>query len=572
MSSHYEILHESCNMSNKFTFKMDGFILPKNILPINYNLTIKAFYSSNLQPDENFFDSSFKIKFELTSPTNMIIFHADPSLKIIGQISLLNLATGESSKIINSRYLPNQLYQIVLDKNIPSQEYLMTISFKNDYGSESNLVGFHKINYFENGITKIMLSTKFQPADARRPFPCFDEPSLKATFDLTLEHPTDSIALGNWPEIPSEFHNIATKSFIEKWLYQKNFPEIKVKLNYTQAQPSVNFEQKVFLFDQQKEGKQNNDEWIVYLKCKVGGDTREFKYFLDKKQGIFELDRNFSWIKCNSDFRGYYLVNYEERNLDILNQILAYNYSAFSTEDRTEIVFETYFQALKGDKSYNKIKNITKLVTTNENTYITWNALLWNLKKLKTLTEFRPSFKELSDYFIPLLTNKYSFDELWNDSDIHSVKQIKSEILGVLCEMESEKCILKAKELFDLIPSEYFRNPEPNSKLNELSQNQRAIVYKYTIKNSDKNENWYKLLNLYFNSVSPSERENALNGLTSSTKIWQLETLYNEAFKQESKIRAEDFFYIMTLIGKNVQGRDFFWRKFRSEFFKIGNK
>ena len=84
----------------------------------------------------------------------MIIFNTDPSLKIIGQISLVNLATGESPKIINSRYLPNQLYQIVLDKNIPSQEYLMTISFKNDYGSESNLVGFHKINYVENGITK----------------------------------------------------------------------------------------------------------------------------------------------------------------------------------------------------------------------------------------------------------------------------------------------------------------------------------------------------------------------------------------------------------------------------------
>jgi aminopeptidase N len=71
-------------------------------------------------------------------------------------------------------------------------------------------IGFAaKINTFDRGLffvdyptdngTKRMLSSQLEPADARRIFPCWDEPAFKATFALTVTVPQKFLAVGNMP-------------------------------------------------------------------------------------------------------------------------------------------------------------------------------------------------------------------------------------------------------------------------------------------------------------------------------------------------------------------------------------
>src|ERR1700730_15641308 len=57
------------------------------------------------------------------------------------------------------------------------------------------------------GAKKIALGTQFEPSDARRFFPCWDEPSFRARFQLTAVVPENWLAVSNMP-IESE-HKIA---------------------------------------------------------------------------------------------------------------------------------------------------------------------------------------------------------------------------------------------------------------------------------------------------------------------------------------------------------------------------
>lgn len=44
---------------------------------------------------------------------------------------------------------------------------------------------------------RIVAASQMHPTHARKAFPCFDEPALKAVFYVTLVHPAGTVALSN---------------------------------------------------------------------------------------------------------------------------------------------------------------------------------------------------------------------------------------------------------------------------------------------------------------------------------------------------------------------------------------
>lgn len=52
-------------------------------------------------------------------------------------------------------------------------------------------------NVAPDGSTVFGAVTHFEPVEARRAFPCWDEPAFKATFDVTLVVPRDRVTLSS---------------------------------------------------------------------------------------------------------------------------------------------------------------------------------------------------------------------------------------------------------------------------------------------------------------------------------------------------------------------------------------
>jgi aminopeptidase N len=59
--------------------------------------------------------------------------------------------------------------------------------------------GLFFVDYPTNSGVKRMLASHLEPADARRIFPCWDEPAFKATFALTVTVPRNFLGVGNMP-------------------------------------------------------------------------------------------------------------------------------------------------------------------------------------------------------------------------------------------------------------------------------------------------------------------------------------------------------------------------------------
>lgn len=82
---------------------------------------------------------------------------------------------------------------------LPLEMGVLAIGFEGTLNDK--MKGFYRSTFEHNGEKRNMAVTQFEPADARRCFPCWDEPACKATFKITLDVPSDLIALSNMPVI-----------------------------------------------------------------------------------------------------------------------------------------------------------------------------------------------------------------------------------------------------------------------------------------------------------------------------------------------------------------------------------
>ena len=82
--------------------------------------------------------------------------------------------------------------------SLPTGPAILEIAF--DGFLNDKLVGFYRSTYTDvNGVDHVIATTQFENTDARRAFPCWDEPSFKATFQVNLTVPSELKTYSNSP-------------------------------------------------------------------------------------------------------------------------------------------------------------------------------------------------------------------------------------------------------------------------------------------------------------------------------------------------------------------------------------
>lgn len=169
---------------------LDPYRLPRTVIPSRYELTLEP----DLQTAR--FAGSVSIAVEVTEPVEAVWLNA-AELDI--SAAALEDASGQRRPITEVTLHPEQeRVRLGLGAPVPAGAYRLHLTFEGILNDK--LHGFYRSTFHDaQGTEHVIATTQFETTDARRAFPCFDEPDFKAVFGVTLVVEPAQFALSNGP-------------------------------------------------------------------------------------------------------------------------------------------------------------------------------------------------------------------------------------------------------------------------------------------------------------------------------------------------------------------------------------
>ena len=170
----------------------DPYRLPRTVIPSRYDLTV--------QPDLGHatFSGSEDVALIVEQPVERVLLNA-VDLEI--DDGWLAYDDGTVLRLEHVDLDPDlQRAALSFEAPVVAGEWTLHLEFRGVLNDK--LRGFYRSTYTDDvGLTHTIATTQFESAEARRAFPCWDEPELKAVFGITLVVPEDLAAISNGPEI-----------------------------------------------------------------------------------------------------------------------------------------------------------------------------------------------------------------------------------------------------------------------------------------------------------------------------------------------------------------------------------
>jgi aminopeptidase N len=171
-----------------FNFNQTPGKLPKEILPTDYSIRIVP----NI--DKLAFSGKEMVKLNVRSRVHQLVLNA-LELKIEAASVDGEELPVSAIKIDHE----NELLTLVLPSELTAGDHTLALRFTGKINQQGQ--GLFYMHYQEqgSGARKVMLGTQFEATDARRFFPCWDEPAFRARFQLTVVVPAEWLAVSNMP-------------------------------------------------------------------------------------------------------------------------------------------------------------------------------------------------------------------------------------------------------------------------------------------------------------------------------------------------------------------------------------
>ncbi|XP_062540207.1 aminopeptidase N-like [Armigeres subalbatus] len=159
----------------------ESFRLPNTTVPTHYDL----FIDTEVHNDELDYNGTVKIHINVLEDTKQIVLHSSRS-------TLVNVHLKNNNqlplRVINHDFDNEREFLVVNTADVLTggSKVVLEVDFLNSL-NRTDRSGFYRTSYTDSNDTlKYAGVTQFQACEARSAFPCYDEPGIKATFDVRI--------------------------------------------------------------------------------------------------------------------------------------------------------------------------------------------------------------------------------------------------------------------------------------------------------------------------------------------------------------------------------------------------
>jgi puromycin-sensitive aminopeptidase len=162
--------------------------LPRHARPRRYELRLTP------DLDAATFAGDVSIDVEVLEPCDHLVLHAADL-----DVSAAKLRAGDQVLAAEVSLDPElQQLRLALPRPVEAGSYRLDIGFEGVLNDQ--LRGFYRSTFTDqSGRERVIATTQFEASDARRAFPCWDEPDFKATFRIRLVVDPDLTGISNAP-------------------------------------------------------------------------------------------------------------------------------------------------------------------------------------------------------------------------------------------------------------------------------------------------------------------------------------------------------------------------------------
>ncbi|GLG95614.1 Aminopeptidase N, partial [Gryllus bimaculatus] len=417
-------------------------------------------------------------------------------------------------------------------------ELFDTISYNKGASVIRMLEGFMGEELFRRGISSFLQKFKYKNAET------------KDLWDV-LQETMDTSVGGKSP--------VNITHVMDTWTRQKGFPVLTVIID--DAGNRVLTQQR-FLAD--PDADTSNDvspygyRWevpITYTTSETSEIQSTWLHSEDSNVKVNTSD-NVEWIKFNHRQVGYYRVNYTELEWQTFSSLLQGNVAALDAADRANLLDDAFSLADAGLLRYEIALEGTRYLR-QETEYIPWHVATSKFKKLLRLLHGSLAYSDTRSY-VRNLVGDVQNSVKWTvaETDNHLKKLLRIKVLDLACAAGLDECLDEAGRLF----TQWLSKPE-----NKPHPDLRVLVYSYGMIKGGTEKYWDLMWQLYLKEEDASEKTKLMEGLASAREPWLLQR-FIELAKDESNVRSQDFFSVLSSISSNPIGSSIVWDFVRSEW------